>query len=75
MNLLTKLFHYLQKFADRVDNRGLVCYDSQVTQFNSAQLERIPVYMSNKPKLYDWEREEAMLRHPSNYKRNEKRSK
>jgi hypothetical protein len=71
MKLLTKAWKYLQDLPfysgkNRGDTRDTVGISINRVPKNGRQ-----VYTA-KTGVYNWEREEAVLRHPSNYKRRKK---
>lgn len=72
MNLFTKVWNYLQDLnVYNGKNRGETI-DEDVMAINRLPTERSSVY-TPKTGVYDWEREEAKLRHPSNYKNRSKK--
>lgn len=77
MNVLSKLYNYVQKFLRRSDNGADLCYDGKIMEINPLHRPQNIVYTEKSVKLYDWEKEDAKLRHPSNYRRddNKKRRK
>jgi len=71
MKLFTKVWNYVQDLSVYTGKNRGETFDEEVMAINRAPKRHIQVY-TDKTGLYDWEREEAMLRHPSNYKRRSK---
>jgi len=72
MNLLTKLYVYLQNLGVYNGQGRDISEDVDVMSINVSQNRRNSGYTSNNG-VYDWELEEAKWRHPSNY--NKRRNK
>jgi hypothetical protein len=68
MNLITKLYIYLQNLSMPARfSRRQTGYSDGIT-VNTSTPRPIRVYTRNN-RVYDWEREEAISRHPSNYRK------
>lgn len=71
--LSVKLYLFAQRVLDRLEKEAREWYTA-IDEYEKEQDNvRLPVYTPTPPP-YDWEREEAMLRHPSNYKRDIERT-
>lgn len=66
MNLFTKVWNYLQDLNVYTGKDRSETLDEDVMALNRRQSRNASVYTDSK--VYDQEREEAMWRHPSNYK-------
>ena len=71
MKLLTKAWKYLQDLPFYSGKNRRAPRNPDVISINRVPKSRKSVYTA-KPCVYNWEREEAVLRHPSNYKRSKK---
>lgn len=67
MNLFTKVWNYLQDLNVYSGKERGETPDEDVMALNRRQSRNASVYTDSK--VYDQEREEAMWRHPSNYKK------
>ena len=67
MSLFTKVRNYLQDLNVYTGKRRGETVDEDIMAINRRPTERSSVYTHGNG-VYDWEREEAKLRHPSNYK-------
>ena len=68
MPIKTKVHSYLQKLRRKLANKPEDCYNESVMQLNLNRIQPTPVYTKKPTELYDWEKEDAKLRHPSNYR-------
>lgn len=72
MNLLTKLYVYLQNLGVYDGQDRDISKDADVMSINESQNRRTSGYTS-KNGVYNWELEEAKWRHPSNYNKRSKK--